>query len=214
MNKVSKLFEDKTMNEDEFWGFIDDGDWKDSGYDYDKAKLSYLKKLTPEQGTEFRILVDELYNMLDSFVNGRYEGMNVGDDSYSDLLNHIIGLGKNEYIKNLKSLRLIKARANARYESDEGYAESFSYAVPYDEEWQDIPKAIKEVEESIARRNARDHKAIEIDENIMDIDDVISKIAENLADATPEYITEVYNNICFNDIEYVEDSVWKVKEDA
>jgi hypothetical protein len=208
--KTKAIFDKYDMTEDRFWQLVGQANWPENGYD--RPKLAYLMNIKAKEGKDLRNILSELWNALDTFVDGRYEGMNLGDDSYSDLMFHIIGLGKAQFYAHLSSYKKIKARANGNYESDEGFEESFGYAIPYCGEWDNIPDAIKEVEDSIKRREEK--TATTTDEKLLDIDDVIEHIHEGLMNANTEYITEIYNNICFDKIEYVGDSVWKVKEEA
>lgn len=48
------------------------------------------------------------------------------------------------------------------------------------------------------------------DPELLSIQEVLSNITECLAEADGDTITDIHNRICTKDIEYIEDSLWKV----
>jgi len=210
MKKTKAIFNKYEMTEERFWALIEEASWPSFGYD--RSKLSYLLSLKAKEGKAFSEVVSELFDVLDKFVDGRYDGLNVGDDGYSDLLYHIIGMGKDAYYEHLNSYSKIKARANAPYGSAEGYKESFSYAIPYPSEWDNQSNAIKEVEEDIKRKEKAKVKKSpsKLGENevLINFDAIMENIRESLGNAEGCFVAEIHNRVCDEPIKYVEDSVW------
>jgi hypothetical protein len=68
---------------------------------------------------------------LDDLVGDERNPAGGGDDSHSDLLFHIVGLGKDEFYACLEDYDRIEARGNAPYGSEDGYTESFMYCLPH-----------------------------------------------------------------------------------
>ena len=50
---------------------------------------------------------------------------------------------------------------------------------------------------------------IEDDTDVLEFGDVIDNIAEMLYDAHADYLTELYNSLCSDKIEYIGDSLWE-----
>jgi len=116
------------MDEKKFWGLVELADWPNKGYK--NPKMVYRKLLSEEESKIFHSAVSEAYCQLDEVATDMDLG--VGDDSYCDLLHHIIGLGKAQFEKHLKNPKLIVKRAdNSEYE------ESFTYCLPYDSDYEE-----------------------------------------------------------------------------
>jgi hypothetical protein len=120
---------------DEFWKLVAELNWghKSDGphktTNYKVVKKTLMQKLT-RSGVErfsatFSALRHDLYRKLDKEVEG------TGDDGFGDLLAHIIGLGKEEYERNLADPKLAQARVDKSR-----YVESFSYCIPYDDDYE------------------------------------------------------------------------------
>lgn len=122
------------MSDSEFWKLVDALGWgKD--HSYKRIKAYILKNWSKEQVTEFKKVKDKLYDALYKRLFDEVEG--VGDDSFSDLLNHIIGLGKREYDANMKDPSRAQKRVN-KYD----FQESFSYAIPYEDDWKKLERGV------------------------------------------------------------------------
>jgi hypothetical protein len=132
---------------EEFWAEVEKIGWSKTT-SVKKAKRLLLKTWTLEKSKRMRAAFDELRDPLyDACAS--VEG--VGDDSFGDLLAHIIGLGKAEYERVLANPKLAQARVDAG-----DFVESFSYCLPYEEDYktldpryyvkwaQDICKDLKE----------------------------------------------------------------------
>jgi hypothetical protein len=137
MTKIEEKFaENKVkMTEDQFWGLVASINWAETSLqpkqDYD-AIHSSLSVILKKQGiTDLRKIAGLAWNELDKLVGDARNPAGGGDDSHSDLLYHIVGLGKEEYYKHLNDYSLIEARGKARYQTVDGFRESFSYCLPY-----------------------------------------------------------------------------------
>jgi len=117
------------MTNERFWELVEMANWP---CDYEKMRIRYLKLMSKEEGKQFRYILDKHYGELDVFCCEKDpdNDLGVGDDGYGDLLYHIIGLGKAEYDKCLKSFALIKELAHSGK-----YKESFKYCIPYDDDY-------------------------------------------------------------------------------
>jgi hypothetical protein len=50
---------------------------------------------------------------------------------------------------------------------------------------------------------------IPISDDVLNAHDIIENISERLYDCTSEYLTELYNALCSDKIEYIGDSLWE-----
>lgn len=183
MKKITTLPVDESlMTEDKFWELIDLSKWPT--IDYGKVKIFYLKMLSKEECHSFRTTLDIAYCILDEVANGKING--VSDDSYSDLLNHIIGLGKESFYEHANDFQLIQNRADKNQ-----YEESFSYCIPYDDDYENdsiysiinlkrtAKDAIKEIELFFKLDNKEVKWLSPINKELIDIRIVISKFLNN-----------------------------------
>lgn len=116
------------MDKATFWKIVAEMGWA-KPYKYDAIKKAFMVKYPVEVALEFaevfKEVKDTLYNRLDPVITG------VSDDSFSDLLCHIIGLGESEYNAVMANRDLAQDRV------DRGdYRESFSYAIPYKDDYE------------------------------------------------------------------------------
>jgi len=131
------------MSESDFWKITEPYGWGTRTTDYKKIEKDLMRKLTPDEAEALRQvfgkLKGQLYKQLDRAVEG------VGDDSFDDLLSHIIGMGRREYQAVMKDPSLAQARVNAPYGSKDGYKESFAYALPSKSDYArlDVSKYLK-----------------------------------------------------------------------
>lgn len=128
------------MPESDFWKIVDDLGWGTRTTDYKVIKKQLLRNLSPNQAaslqTTFAQMQGKLYKALTAWEengdtwmetgkHGNPRSFGLGDDSFGDLIAHIIGMGKREFAAVLKNPQLAhdRARKNA-------FKESFSYALP------------------------------------------------------------------------------------
>lgn len=120
----------KTEDVNEFWAEVAKMGWNKKG-DFHRIEKMLLKTWTVKQAARMRTVFDglmsQLYKKLDKHVDG------VGDDSFSDLRAHIIGLGKAEFDRVMEDPSLAQKRINAN-----DFIESFAYALPYEESFESI----------------------------------------------------------------------------
>jgi hypothetical protein len=121
--------EDLNMTESRFWEIVSKMNWKiisSCQCDIDKIQAEN-KNLFKNQNElmDFRTIKIVAYKQLDNFIGIRNPA-NGGDDAHTDLINHIIGLGKKEFYRCLNSYKAIEIRGE-----NHDYTESFSYIIPY-----------------------------------------------------------------------------------
>lgn len=118
---MSKLTQEE-INE-WFWDLVEQCNWK-TNKDYEQIYKFLKGKLSKEECELFRDTFrkhkSRLYKILDCVVK------NLGDDSFDDLLSHIIGLGEDYYSKVVRNPLLAKTRAE-NYD----FEESFAYCIPF-----------------------------------------------------------------------------------
>ena len=121
------------MNEEIFWKAVDDMGWEANGFDYDKIGKDLEARIWAEYGDQqageiaksLRLFMNNPYRRLYKAVDKAARDAKAyvgGDDSFDDLLNHIIGLGKAEYDRVMENPIL----AVERFQRDD-YRESFAY---------------------------------------------------------------------------------------
>jgi hypothetical protein len=212
---VKAITDKYEMTEARFWELVAQADWPKNGY-YN-PKILYLSTLNEKECSELRSIAGELWKMLDEFIGKENNPANGGDDSHSDLLYHIIGLGKKVFYANLKDYDLIRARGSAPYSSEDGYEESFVYCLPYDDETKDPKKSIEDCKRSIKQRAMHFNNVVEIDgkeykaDEVMGFDMLMQHISDTLCDADGEFVSEIYNRVCSDSIEHIGDDTWRMK---
>lgn len=143
------------MEDSKFWSIVHQVDWPnicDSKRPYDIGK-ERMKKFLPtvEVMSEFRNSFDAktncLYTKLMEWENkgecwhsgGNERSFGLGDDSFGDLIAHIVGLGQAEFEAVLAKPELAHSRAR-KHE----FVESFSYCIPYDDDYAPIEERLAE----------------------------------------------------------------------
>jgi hypothetical protein len=159
------------MNEQEFWALVEDIGWGTKTTDFNTVQKRLLKELTPEQmeaaSDHFRTFKMQLYDVAEEDIQ------HVSDDGLSDLLSHIVGLGKEEFEACLKDFNRIQARACNRL-----YTESFSYCLP-------DPEDLSQLEVSHYQKRAANELRIfqrgqTDDPHMEDIQDDLDKVCDAL----------------------------------
>jgi hypothetical protein len=113
------------MNDKEFWAIVAECDWgKD--FDYERIKSYLMEKFTLEQASEFAQFISDKTDTLTEFYDSKFNGeWYSGDDGFSDLRCHIVGLGEDEFNRTVENVELMRDRWK-EFE----YEESFWYAIP------------------------------------------------------------------------------------
>lgn len=120
------------MKESKFWKIVDSCNWPLC--EIPKMKKSLLQRLSTVAGREFHDLFyqkrRELRIALCEYERRHRKRVNLGDDGLTDMLSHVIGLGKDEYQKSLEDPSRLFKRAE-RFD----FVESFAYVVPWPDEY-------------------------------------------------------------------------------
>jgi hypothetical protein len=170
------------MTEDRFWYIVDKINWEKISQneklnsDTAQANVISLFDLDRKGVTDLRAIASHAWNLLDKKVGDRNPAGG-GDDSHSDLLYHIIGLGKEEFYACLNEFWRIQKRGEAPYGTPEGYRESFCYVLPYEDH---LPDDRKEYDVTI---EARVRKTIRVKANS---EDEATQEAHSLFTVAPE----------------------------
>ena len=127
LHTIIDLHEQANPTMEKFWETVKNARWT-SDHNYDRIKYQWMRKLTPSQAEGLRRRFDEVKAKLDRKITNVTSG--VGDDGYSDLLSHIIGMGKEAYDEVMADPSL----AQGIIDRDE-YVESFLYSFPYEDDW-------------------------------------------------------------------------------
>jgi len=120
--EIAKLQQMAVIDETALWAEIEELNWAD-GFNY-KAISKRLAK-DPDKRKRLRDFAARAVSILAA------AGAEVdfgSDDTRSDILYHIVGLGREEFMKTLLiPEKALPARNRAKYGSREGYQESFAY---------------------------------------------------------------------------------------
>ena len=111
------------MTEERFWEIVKDIGWPDVHYDVTKRR--FMETHPRETAVAFANLFSQLKREL-----YRRGGLTAISDSCDDNLAHIIGLGIEEYRRNMDAPHLIWER-----EQRMDYKESFAYCIPFEEDY-------------------------------------------------------------------------------
>lgn len=119
------------MSEDYFWEVISRMDYG-SDLNYNRIKNTFKNEITPEFKKIYNKLYSQLENRIDEMlqnegINNYEDLIDLGDDSFGDMIAHIIGLGKDEYEKCMLNIQEVSAHAKGESDTKEGYSESFDY---------------------------------------------------------------------------------------
>ena len=138
--KVATAARVTPMGAAKFWAIVKSIGWGTKTTDNQKIKKKLLHDLDAQEGPSFYEAYDQAKNKLDQKIDKFVE---LGGDSYGDLLSHIVGLGKKEYDAVMKNPKLAGERAARR-----DFKESFDYAVPFPAEFEhkDIGTFIRKAE--------------------------------------------------------------------
>ena len=135
MKKWGVTHHEARMSTSNFWTAVDQAGWG-RHKDYNKVKEFMLERFTQREAEEFRATFNDLQSKLsrtlDRWADENDIDWGLGDDSWGDLLAHIIGLGKREYEATMRDPQKALDRANRN-----DYRESFAYGIPWDDDYAD-----------------------------------------------------------------------------
>jgi len=117
-----------------FWSTTEPLGWGTETTDYKVIEKRLLRELDRAQAVALRGTFHVLEGRLSKAIGPVVEGL--GDDSFSDLLAHVIGLGRGEYERVLANPQLAQARVDA-YD----FEESFAYALPFESSYESLKPA-------------------------------------------------------------------------
>jgi len=128
-----------SMMDGQFWSIVKEIGWeKNPNIEATKQKL--IKKYTPEQMEAFRTKSSYFQSKLQTWLHviERDSDYRIpeSDDGLSDILAHIVGLGKTHYDKVLKELSGRKTDTIDNYAEGKPKAvENFHYVIPREEDY-------------------------------------------------------------------------------
>jgi hypothetical protein len=121
----------------DFWSLVDKIGWGTKTTDYKMVKRSLMRVFTPAQCEGILDKESELRHQLtvkfDKYLEANGVELSLGDDGFSDLMNHIVGLGKSIYNACMKNPDLIVDLARR-----DDFAESFSYCFPHADDFDSL----------------------------------------------------------------------------
>lgn len=145
----------------DFWSLVDRIGWGTKTTDYKLVKRSLMSSFTPaqcegiaEKEGEFRHALTVVF---DKYLNDNDVELGLGDDSFGDLMHHIVGLGKSIYNACMKNPALAVGIARSGK-----YSEAFNYCIPMADDFDNLNvgkfvKWAESVKEQI-KRVFGDHK--------------------------------------------------------
>jgi hypothetical protein len=171
-----------------FWAAVAECNWAERSKEnrgYNSLKREILESWTNEFIRSFEAILSEKVVALGETIQEweSREGENVpcGDDGFSDLRHHVVGLGREVYEATTANPALAKERAE-RYD----YVESFSYAIPH---VNDESMTLDEMKETIRRE--REERRGYYDEDAPTEDELeawaIHRLEGDRADMNPAY---------------------------
>jgi hypothetical protein len=123
------------IDKQKFFALVEDYGWGTKTTDYTAIKKDLMSKITPEVSGEIRSifygLCGKLHRTIEAWEEDNDKKISLGDDGFSDLVSHIVGLGSKEYEAVLADPKLAYDRAKRG-----DFSESFSYAIPSD--WENV----------------------------------------------------------------------------
>lgn len=129
------------MTINEFWNIVKRINWlancTQRRYYYDAKKMlmhEYSPETMKEFSDQFCNLKAALSDCIDAYdeATGERVGNYGGDDSFDDMLSHVVGCGKDAYDAVLKDPTIL---------NEMKYVESFAYCIPYGDDYQNIDPA-------------------------------------------------------------------------
>jgi hypothetical protein len=112
-----------TMTDADFWSLVAEIGWGTKTTNYKPVEMTFLRRGL-EFTTAFRAKYDEFESIL--YSAAAKAGFDYCCDSWGDTLSHVIGLGKDEFERNVANPRLLVER-----DQSGDYREKFSYCIPW-----------------------------------------------------------------------------------
>jgi hypothetical protein len=124
------------MSDNSFYNIINFIDWSKASQninDFDKIKSAMIRVFSPYIFEKFKFRMDKEYDKLDRTLSKDNSFKTLSDESYTDLIYHIIGLGK----KVVEMVLKYPLTANKIIDRNE-VKESFELCIPEKEDYQNI----------------------------------------------------------------------------
>lgn len=160
----------------EFWTDIKPFGWGTKTTDHVAIERRLLREWTPEKARKAQDVFQHLQSKMFKALRNVRE---VSEDSFGDLVAHIIGLGQAEYEAVLADPMLAQERA-----STGNYAESFSYALPFSTSFEKLDPAFYA---SWAARAIESFKRGLMDDRFEPVHPDMRLLVEILADVAREH---------------------------
>lgn len=114
------------------WAEIAKLGWGHWSNDFHRVGKLLWRLYTPETIVALRMFVgvrvSELYKRVAQWEIENDRRLKIGsDDGFSDVLHHVVGMGKSEFRESFADPTRLERRYNSKYGSPEGYKESFLY---------------------------------------------------------------------------------------
>lgn len=193
----------KKMTRDEFWGVVAELGWDMKG-DYEAGKKFLLEKFPTYEGAEeysehLGDVFDKLYKNQVDWCQENWEKRTTdcGDDGFSDLLHHVVGLGKEEYDRAMEDPWLVVKRARS-YD----FMESFAYCTPYDRDYAPTNFKLAEARSGLEywewqKIMRPDYTAVsEVERRTKEVEEFVTKLASEGGEEMTQldFMTKVYRS--------------------
>ena len=126
------------MTREQFWEIVAAVRWE-HGTEFERGK-EILIGLLPDVETmkafssHFSDVRSQLVVAVQEWER-EWTEIGTGDDGFSDLTCHVVGLGEKTWEASIANPRLVWNRADAPHGSEGSYRESFSYCIPDEEDY-------------------------------------------------------------------------------
>lgn len=116
------------LTDSDFWTVVAEIGWGTKTIDFNAVKVKLIRR-----GQDFCVALSNKFSDVATalYWAAKKAGHDYCCDSWSDTVNHVIGLGKEEFDRNMANPELLLTRMN-----EYNYKESFSYCLPYKDDFQ------------------------------------------------------------------------------
>lgn len=134
--------DDITVTEEVFWEIVEEINWDErcEEISLDEENIRLMKRFNKEAARELQRISSEkegeVYEAFEDYLYKEGTSVGLGDDSFSDLCSHIVGLGREEFEAHLNNPELIYQRAVKG-----NFKEKFSYVFPYPSDYENLDAA-------------------------------------------------------------------------
>jgi hypothetical protein len=123
----------KYLSEHYFWELVKIANWPKRNKE--DVKIEYIKKLSREDAIKFYAMVSSVAGIVSDRIP---QDLGIGDDGFSDLIKHVVGLGKKKFHELINNpIKIVKMAM------DSNYKECFSYCIPTEFDYDNLEKGDK-----------------------------------------------------------------------